>query len=153
MNQLHGSQWGGRRVSVNGSYFSKRKKFFRNKNSSVYLLAIPGTHIPYLWFSKHECVKMVLCVSDAFERVKAFFWVLALNTSFHKKHCFNLIIAGKFIFTQRETLVLVQCLSFMFHSGKTHSLPSLARSFRMEERGKEISAWFTDQKSAWQRSC
>ena len=70
---------------MNGSYFSKRKKFFRNKNSSVYLLATPSTHIPYLGYSKHECVKTVLCVSDAFERVKTFCWVLALNTSFHKK--------------------------------------------------------------------
>ena len=76
-----------------------KEKFFRNKNSSVYLLATPSTHIPYLGYSKHECVKTVLCVSDAFERVKTFCWVLALNTSFHKKHCFNLIIAGKFIFT------------------------------------------------------
>lgn len=84
---------------MNGSYFSKRKNFVRNKNSSVYLLATPSTHIPYLGYSKHECVKTVLCVSDAFERVKTFCWVLALNTSFHKKHCFNLIIAGKFIFT------------------------------------------------------
>lgn len=75
----------GRKASVNGSYFSKRKNFVRNKNSSVYLLATPSTHIPYLGYSKHECVKTVLCVSDAFERVKTFCWVLALNTSFHKK--------------------------------------------------------------------
>lgn len=65
----------------------------------IYLLATPSTHIPYRGYSKHECVKTVLCVSNAFERVKTFCWLLALNTSFHKKHCFNLIIAGKFIFT------------------------------------------------------
>ena len=55
----------------------------------IYLLATPSTHIPYRGYSERECVKTVLCVSDAYERVKTFCWLSALNTSFHKKHSIN----------------------------------------------------------------
>ena len=73
-------------------------------------------------------------LADTSDGVKTFYQLLTPNTAFHKKHCLNLIIAAKLTFTQRETLVLVQCLSSMFPFWKATPLACI-RSDPSERKG------------------
>lgn len=144
------------RVSVNCSYSNKENTFSGRKIPLIHLLLSLCHHKrTYSLTCVHKigmCGNRALYALDAFDGVKTFCWLLALNTTFHKKHCLNLPRAGSsFSHRGKSSFNSVPFLHGPFW--KTILSLYLVRPFRKEGLKKEISTWFTDQKSAWQRSC
>lgn len=83
---------------MNCSYSNKENTFSGRKIPLIHLLLTLCHHKhTYSLTCVHKigmCENRALCALDAFNGVKTFCWLLAPNTTFHKKHCLNLPRAG-----------------------------------------------------------